>query len=74
MKLGIDFNQFRHSVLRREFELNGFSRILDRIEMADERTASTAFRRLVICGSRLAYPLKQVALTFADATRFVCIK
>jgi SAM-dependent methyltransferase len=74
MKLGIDFNQFRPSLLRREFELNGFSRILDRIEMADERAASTGFRRLVIRGSRLAYPLKQVALTFADATRFVCIK
>ena len=44
MKLGIDFHQFRHSTLRREFEKNGYRTILDRVQMADENATSSAFR------------------------------
>jgi hypothetical protein len=50
MKLGIDFRQFRHSVLRREFERNAYSTILDRVEMADESEASSGFRKAVLNG------------------------
>src|SRR5262249_11113623 len=74
MKLGIDFHQFRHSLLRREFERNGFSRILDRVEMADESATSDGFRRIVVRWSRRVPPLKALSLTFADATRFICLK
>ncbi len=74
MKLGIDFHQFRHSLLRREFERNGFRRILDRVEMADESVTSSGFRKMVVRWSRRLPPLKACSLTFADATRFICLK
>jgi hypothetical protein len=74
MKLGIDFNQFRHSVLRKEFERDGFRTILDRIEMADESVVSSDFRRAVVRWSRRLPPVKAAALTFSDATRFICLK
>jgi SAM-dependent methyltransferase len=74
MKLGIDFQQFRHSVLRREFERNGFKTILDRVEMADEDAVSTAFRKAVVRWSRRLPPLKALSLAFSDATRFICLK
>jgi hypothetical protein len=74
MKLGIDFQQFRHSVLRREFERNGYSTILDRVEMADESEASSGFRKAVLRWSRRVPPLKALALTFCEATRFICLK
>jgi SAM-dependent methyltransferase len=74
MKLGIDFHQFRHSVLRREFERNGFSKILDRVEIADESTVSTGFRKAAVRWSRRVPPVKALALTFSDATRFICLK
>jgi len=74
MKLGIDFHQFRHSVLRREFERNGYSKIYDRVEMADESMVSTGFRKSVVRWSRKLPLLKAAALTFSDATRFICLK
>jgi len=74
MKLGIDFQQFRHSVLRREFERNGYSTILDRIEMADESQVSSGFRKAVLRWSRRVPPFKALALTFCEATRFICLK
>ena len=74
MKLGIDFNQFRHSQLRREFERIGFSKIFDRIEMSHEDRVSTGFRRGVVHISKRIPLLKAAALTFCDATRFLCIK
>ena len=74
MKLGIDFHQFRYSLLRREFEKLGFREILDRVQTANEDTVSTAFRRIVVKASRALPPVKALSLTFADATRFVCLK
>jgi hypothetical protein len=35
MKLGIDFNQFRYPLLRRELRRVGFKKIFDRIERID---------------------------------------
>jgi SAM-dependent methyltransferase len=74
MKLGIDFHQFTHGVLRREFERAGFSRIYDRIEIADEEFVSSRFRRTLVSGARRSRLVKALALTFADVTRFVCVK
>lgn len=73
MKLGIDFHQFRHSLLRREFERVGFTAVYDRIDLADEKHVSTGFRRAVVRASRFR-PVRAAALTFAEATRFVCVK
>jgi SAM-dependent methyltransferase len=74
MKLGIDFHQFSHPGLRREFKRAGFSRILDRVEMAHEDTISTGWKKTVVRISRQFPPAKALALVFADATRFICIK
>jgi len=74
MKLGIDFHQFRHSLLRREFERVGFSQILDRIQMAQDHLISSGFRKTVVHVSRNFPPAKALALCFSDATRFLCVK
>jgi cyclopropane fatty-acyl-phospholipid synthase-like methyltransferase len=74
MKLGIDFHQFRHGLLRREFKKAGFSKILDRVQMADENHVSTHWKKVVVRISKSFPPAKALSLTFADATRFICIK
>jgi 2-polyprenyl-3-methyl-5-hydroxy-6-metoxy-1,4-benzoquinol methylase len=74
MKLGIDFHQFTHPRLRREFQRLGFSRILDRVDAADEDHVSSPLRRKIVAISKRFYPAKVLALTFAEVTRFICIK
>jgi len=74
MKLGIDFHQFTHWGLRKEFEKAGFSRVLDRVQMADESQVSTGFRRRVVRAGRRSRLVRTLALAFAEATRFICIK
>ncbi len=74
MKLGIDFHQFTHASLRNEFERAGFSRIFDRIDVADEEYVSTGFRRRVVRLAKRFGAIRSLALTFAEATRFICIK
>ena len=74
MKLGIDFHQFTHGGLRREFKRVGFSRILDRVDAANEDYVSSGFRKQVVRVARRFPPAKWLALTFAEATRFVCVK
>ena len=74
MKLGIDFHQFRHSLMRREFERIGFTTVLDRVQVADDTTVSTGFRRSVVKWARKVPAMKALALTFAEATRFICLK
>jgi 2-polyprenyl-3-methyl-5-hydroxy-6-metoxy-1,4-benzoquinol methylase len=74
MKLGIDFHQFTHGCLRKEFRRAGFTRILDRVDAADENYVSTGFRRRVVRTARRFGPARALALTFAEATRFICIK
>ena len=74
MKLGIDFNQFRHGELRAEFKKAGFSGIYDRIEMADEQWVSSEFRKKVVRLSKQSRLIKALSLTFSDATRFICVK
>ncbi len=41
MKLGIDFNQFRYGLLRREFRRIGFTRIIDRIDRLELSTIAS---------------------------------
>jgi 2-polyprenyl-3-methyl-5-hydroxy-6-metoxy-1,4-benzoquinol methylase len=74
MKLGIDFHQFTHGGLRREFEKAGFRKIFDRIEIADENHVSAGWRRNVVRISKTFPPAKMASLAFADVTRFICIK
>ena len=74
MKLGIDFHQFTHGRLRREFRKVGFSKIYDRVEMANEETITTGFRRAAVRWSRKNPLAKGLALTFCEATRFMCVK
>jgi SAM-dependent methyltransferase len=73
MKLGIDFNQFRHSQLRRAFRNIGFDRILDRIDLLcpDDVTGS---KRLALRILKALGPAGKLALTFADTTLFACVK
>jgi len=74
MKLGIDFHQFTHGCLRREFKRIGFSQVLDRVEIAEENYVSTGFRRFVVRMAKRCPPFRFLALAFAEATRFVCVK
>jgi 2-polyprenyl-3-methyl-5-hydroxy-6-metoxy-1,4-benzoquinol methylase len=74
MKLGIDFHQFTHGGLRREFKRVGFSQILDRIDIADEQHVSSNFRRRTVRTAKSVGIAKTLALTFAETTRFICIK
>lgn len=74
MKLGIDFHQFRHSGLRREFRKVGFRQVLDRVDMAQEDLVSSELRRKVVRLSKSVSVVKAVSLTFSDATRFLCVK
>lgn len=74
MKLGIDFHQFTHSCLRKEFKRLGFSRVLDRVDAADEQYVTTGLRRTVVRMAKRVGLAKTLALTFAEATRFICIK
>lgn len=74
MKLGIDFHQFTHRCLRQHFENTGFKRVLDRVDIADERYVSSGFRRNIVRIAKRSRPGRALALTFAEATRFICIK
>ncbi|MBV9158308.1 MAG: class I SAM-dependent methyltransferase [Acidobacteriaceae bacterium] len=74
MKLGIDFHQFTHACLRSEFKRAGFTRILDRVDVAENEHITTGFRRRVVRLAKRFGPARALALTFAEATRFICIK
>jgi 2-polyprenyl-3-methyl-5-hydroxy-6-metoxy-1,4-benzoquinol methylase len=74
MKLGIDFNQFRHGLLRREFRRIGFSRIDDRIDRLHSPGSRHPLKEIVIKTCQTLPPLKALALTFSDSTIFVCVK
>jgi 2-polyprenyl-3-methyl-5-hydroxy-6-metoxy-1,4-benzoquinol methylase len=74
MKLGIDFHQFTHNCLRKQFKRVGFSQILDRVDLAREEFVSTGFRKKIVRMAKSFPPARAAALTFAEATRFICIK
>lgn len=74
MQLGIDFNQFTYPLLRREFARLGFSMIFDRVDMANPAYVSTTWKKWTVLLAKRSRVIKPIALTFADTTRFVCIK
>jgi 2-polyprenyl-6-hydroxyphenyl methylase/3-demethylubiquinone-9 3-methyltransferase len=74
MKLGIDFNQFRYSQLRRAFRRAGFSRVLDRVDMKDPAGVADPRKRAILKLARRSRLVKTPVLLFCDATIFVCIK
>jgi 2-polyprenyl-3-methyl-5-hydroxy-6-metoxy-1,4-benzoquinol methylase len=74
MKLGIDFNQFRHGLLRREFKKLGFRKVLDVVDLIDADRL-TPIKRNVTLASRTLPPVRSLLLTFVmPATTFVCQK
>jgi SAM-dependent methyltransferase len=74
MHLGIDFNQFRYGQLRRFFKDLGFSRIVDRVELAD-LSSKTGLKRSVLAAAQKSGLLKALMHTFiVEVTTFVCVK
>ncbi len=76
MEWGIDFNQFRHSQLRRFFTRLGFSKVLDRTQFLDPDNLNnpTAAKKLLLRVLRRYQVLKHPVLLFATDTMFICIK
>jgi 2-polyprenyl-3-methyl-5-hydroxy-6-metoxy-1,4-benzoquinol methylase len=74
MKLGIDFHQFTHGCLRKEFVRVGFTRIFDRVDVAREEYVSSGIRRMAVQFAKRLRPVRLATLTFAEATRFICVK
>jgi len=60
--------------LRRAFAELGFSRVLDRLEIAEPIGAGRAWKRWIVRVSRDNVLLKWAVLTFCDSTIFVCVK
>jgi SAM-dependent methyltransferase len=74
MHLGIDFNQFRYGQLRRVFKKLGFSRVVDRVELADLST-KTGWKRSLLAAAQKSALLKTVMHTFiVEVTTFICVK
>jgi 2-polyprenyl-3-methyl-5-hydroxy-6-metoxy-1,4-benzoquinol methylase len=73
MKNGIDFHQFRYGMLRRAFRKAGFSRCLDRAQIANP-DAKTGWKRSVILILQKSAILRNIVLCFVDGTTFVCVK
>jgi hypothetical protein len=71
MKLGIDFNEFTYPGLRREFRRLGFTKICDRIDLAESPHISSGLRKKIVATARGSGAIKHLVLTFADSTRFV---
>ncbi|HKZ00908.1 MAG TPA: class I SAM-dependent methyltransferase [Pyrinomonadaceae bacterium] len=75
MQLGIDFHQFTHSRLRRYFKKVGFAKVMDFVDFKDLSSNGLAqWKRAVYRTLKKVRPLKHVALTFAPATIFICVK
>jgi 2-polyprenyl-3-methyl-5-hydroxy-6-metoxy-1,4-benzoquinol methylase len=73
MKNGIDFHQFRYGMLRRAFREAGFSRYVDRIQIADPSAKSGWKRSLLGILQRHAM-IRNMVLPFVEGTTFVCVK
>jgi len=75
MKLGIDFHQFTYPQLRRYFRKVGFSTVVDFVQFKDlARDNLNPLKKGVFSLLKTIPPLKHVALTFAPATIFICVK
>lgn len=74
MKLGIDFHQFRYPLLRREFRKIGFRQIHDLVDLSDPDHVSASWKKSIVNLSKTNALARHAALTFAEVTRFVCVK
>jgi 2-polyprenyl-3-methyl-5-hydroxy-6-metoxy-1,4-benzoquinol methylase len=75
MKLGIDYHQFTYPLLRRYFKQVGFSKAVDFVDFKDlSRNNPHLLKKSVFRSLKAIPPLKHVALTFAPATIFICVK
>ena len=76
MKLGIDFNQFTATQLRRFFTQLGFSRVMDLIDVYGPQHLSRAtfHRKAALRLLKTCAPLKHGYLLFARGTFFICVK
>jgi SAM-dependent methyltransferase len=74
MALGIDFHQFTYPQLRRAFRQAGFAAVYDRVDMANPAYVSRAWKKWLVRAAKRSRAVKALALTFADVTRFVCVK
>jgi 2-polyprenyl-3-methyl-5-hydroxy-6-metoxy-1,4-benzoquinol methylase len=75
MKLGIDFHQFTYPQLRRYFKQVGFSSVMDFVDFKDlSRNNLNPWKRRAFRSLKTVRPLKHMALTFAPATIFICVK
>jgi SAM-dependent methyltransferase len=74
MRLGIDFNQFTYPLLRREFRKIGFSEWRDRVYLSQPDNVKSPLKRniLKLCKSNAI--IREITLTFFEATTFVCVK
>lgn len=72
MKLGIDFNQFRYPQLRRVFRETGFTRLYDRIDVS--HVEGDGLKPRLVRLARANPVMREIILTFCDATVFVCVK
>jgi 2-polyprenyl-3-methyl-5-hydroxy-6-metoxy-1,4-benzoquinol methylase len=74
MKLGIDFHQFTYPQLRRFFRQVGFTKVLDVVDFKEVSSIRNHKKRVVFGAMKRSKYLKHLALTFAPATIFICVK
>ena len=74
MHLGIDFNQFRYPMLRKELRKVGFREIYDRLALVEPERIQSPIKRMGAKFCRDFRPLGMVVLTFMPTTNFACIK
>jgi hypothetical protein len=76
MTWGIDFHQFTHRQLRRDFKSLGFSRVLDTVDIADPEHLNepTPHKKFAVKMLKQFKMLKNLYLLFAPGTSFICIK
>lgn len=74
MKLGIDFNQFTYPQLRKAFREIGFSKVYDRMEIADPNYRSSGLRRMAMVAAKKIPVVRHSVLTFIEGTDFICVK
>lgn len=74
MQLGIDFHQFRYPLLRREFRKIGFRGVYDRVDLSDVAVFTSPLKEKLMHMARTNPLLRSAILTFAETTRFICVK
>jgi SAM-dependent methyltransferase len=73
MKLGIDFNQFTYGQLRRTFHELGFTKVVDRLTLANLEEMPR-WKRLPLAFARRFRLTAWIVLLFSRTTIFVCVK